>query len=106
MRVLFDQGTPVPLRALLARHDVSTVYELGWSQLKNGDLLRQAEDAGYEVLVTTDQNLRYQQKLPGRKLAIAILKTTSWPRIEAHGPHVVASIDGLQTGDCVEIEVP
>jgi Domain of unknown function (DUF5615) len=106
MRILFDQGTPVPLRTLLTRHNVSTVYELGWSQLKNGELLQQAEESGYEALVTTDQNLRYQQNLPGRKLAIAILKTTSWPRIQVHGSHVVARIDGLQTGGYAEIEVP
>jgi hypothetical protein len=61
MRILFDQGTPVPLRALLPGHVVATVYELGWSQLQNGELIRQAELAGYEAFVTTDQSLRYQQ---------------------------------------------
>lgn len=106
MRVLFDQGAPVPLRALLVRHEVATVYELGWHQMENGALLRQAEASGYEVLVTTDQNLRYQQNLPGRKLAIAILMTTSWPRIERHAPHVIAQIDGLQTGGYAEIGIP
>lgn len=106
MRILFDQGAPVPLRALLTRHDVTTVYELGWSLLENGALLRQAEASGYEALVTTDQNLRYQQNLPGRRMAIAILMTTSWPRIERHAPHVVARIDGLQIGGYVEISVP
>ncbi len=72
MRILFDQGAPVPLRVLLTRHSVTTVYELGWSQLQNGGLLERAEVAGYEAFVTTDQNLRYQQNLPGRRMAIAI----------------------------------
>ncbi len=66
MRILFGQGTPVPLRALLPGHVVVTVYELGWSQLQNGELIRQAELAGYEAFVTTDQNLRYQQQLAGQ----------------------------------------
>jgi hypothetical protein len=66
MRILFDQGTPVPLRALLPGHVVATVYELGWSQLQNGELIRQAELAGYEAFVTTDQSLRYQQQLAGQ----------------------------------------
>ena len=63
MRVLFDQGTPVPLRRYLALHAVVTVFEKGWSTLQNGELLSTAEDEGFEVLVTTDQNLKYQQNL-------------------------------------------
>jgi hypothetical protein len=63
VRVPFDQGTPVPLRQLLTRHDVSTAFERGWSRLKNGELLIAAESAGFAVLVTTDTNLKYQQNL-------------------------------------------
>lgn len=70
MKVLFDQGTPVPLRRQLAGHTIDTVYEQGWSKLTNGRLLTIAEQAGYDVLVTTDQNLRYQQDLRGRRLAM------------------------------------
>jgi hypothetical protein len=72
MRILFDQGTPVPLRALLPGQVVATVYELGWSQLQNGELIRQAELAGYEAFVTTDQSLRYQQQLAGRGVYLEI----------------------------------
>jgi len=66
MRILFDQGTPVPLRNALIGHKVLTVFELGWHHLGNGDLLNAAEDAGFEVLVTTDQRLKYQQNLSHR----------------------------------------
>jgi hypothetical protein len=59
MKILFDQGTPVPLRQFLKDHTVKTAYEEGWSALSNGDLLTEAENAGYQLLVTTDQNLRY-----------------------------------------------
>lgn len=59
MKILFDQGTPVPLRRFLSDHVVDTAYEQGWSALTNGDLLSMAEQNGYDLLITTDQNLRY-----------------------------------------------
>jgi hypothetical protein len=71
--VLFDQGTPVPLRSQLSSHKISTVYELGWGSLQNGKLLQQAESQGFEVLVTTDQNLKYQKNLASRRIAIGLL---------------------------------
>lgn len=92
MRVLFDQGTPAPLRHLLAAHDVSTAYELGWSTLKNGELLAAAEKSGFQVLLTTDTNLRYQQNLASRRIAVVVLSTTSWPRIRAFAQSVVAAV--------------
>ncbi|HSS78724.1 MAG TPA: DUF5615 family PIN-like protein, partial [Thermoanaerobaculia bacterium] len=81
MRILLDQGTPAPLRHELTGHNVTTAYEKGWSALKNGELLKAAE-AEFEALVTTDRNLRYQQNLTGRRLAILVLPTTSWPKIQ------------------------
>ena len=73
MKILFDQGVPVPLRQFLAAHTVSTAWEPGWSTLKNGDILTTAETNGYEIFVTTDQNLRYQQNLAHRTIAIVVL---------------------------------
>jgi len=70
VRILFDQGTPVPLRKYLGSHQVVTAFELGWGALKNGELLAQAEEARFEVFVTTDQKLKYQQSLKGRTIAI------------------------------------
>jgi len=102
MRILFDQGTPVPLRQLLSGHTVSTAYETGWSELANGDLLEAAE-ADFDALVTTDQNLRYQQDLTGRRLAILVLPTTNWPKIRAHEQQVVAAINALHPGEVVEL---
>jgi hypothetical protein len=78
MKILFDQGTPVPLRLSLSSHAVSTAHEMGWSELDNGNLLAAAEEA-FDVLVTTDRNLRHQQNLARRELAILVLPTTSWP---------------------------
>ena len=69
MNILFDQGTPVPLRHFLQSHTVATTFELGWSSLSNGELLMRAEPL-FDLLITTDQQLRYQQSLRGRKLAV------------------------------------
>lgn len=104
MQVLFDQGTPVPLRCYLAPHTVATVFEKGWSTLQNGELLRMAENEGFEVLVTTDQNLKYQQNLRERQIAIVVLMTTSWPRIERKVAHVVTAINSVKPGDYIEVD--
>lgn len=103
MRILFDQGTPQPLRHQLAGHSVDTVYELGWSTLQNGVLLVTAERAGYELFITTDQNLRYQQSLAGRKLAILVLKTTSWPRMQPHVGRIQRAVDTMSEGSYLEL---
>ncbi len=105
MRVLFDQGTPVPLRRYLSGHLVETAYERGWSQLANGDLLTCAEREGYEVLVTTDRNLRYQQNLAERRLAIVVLLSTSWPRIQSETDRIRAVVDGIQPGGYEEVSI-
>lgn len=102
MRILFDHGTPVPLRRALSGHEVVTAYELGWAELANGALLDAAE-AKFEALITTDQSLRYQQNLVGRKLAILVLPTNSWPRIQAHIEQIVSAVDALNPGDLVEL---
>ena len=73
MLILFDQGTPVPIRRFLAGHKVETTAQRGWDTLKNGDLLKAAQDAGFEVLVTPDNNIRYQQDLKAFAIAIVVL---------------------------------
>lgn len=95
MKLLFDQGTPAPLRQELTNHVVSTAYEMGWATLSNGDLLDAAE-AQFDALVTTDKNLRHQQNLTARRLAILVLPTTSWPTIQRKvGVSVTLVVDGL-----------
>ncbi len=72
---------------------MSTAYELSWATLKNGELLATAESSGFEILVTTDTNLQYQQNLNQRKIAIVVLSTTSWPRIQKSIKEIVSAID-------------
>lgn len=102
MRILFDQGTPAPLRGCLDEHEVSTAFELGWSTLRNGELIERA-DALFDVLITTDRNLRYQQNLSGRRIAILVLWTTSWPRLRDRAGDIALAIAGLKSGDYVEL---
>lgn len=106
MRVLFDQGTPVPLRNALAQHRVETAYERGWQSLNNGELLQAAEAAGFELLVTADQNLRHQQNLANRRIAILVLKTASWPKIQKHTDTIAAVVAGLAAGEYRELSFP
>ena len=105
MKILFDQGTPVPLRRYLVLHSDATAYEQGWSSLSNGDLLATAEAAGYDLLITTDQNLRYQQNLRERRIAIIVLRSTSWPRIRMQVEQIVEMVDTIGAGDYTEIMI-
>jgi hypothetical protein len=106
MRVLFDQGTPVPLRHVLTQHEIETAFERGWSRLQNGALLDAAEREGFEVLLSTDRNLRYQQNLTSRRLGIVVLSTTSWPRIQRALPLVTDAIDRVTVGSYIEVAIP
>lgn len=106
MRILFDQGTPVPLRRSLNGHVVKTAYELGWSTVINGDLIRLAEQEGFELLITTDTNLRYQQNLNGRTMAILVLTTTSWPRIRAVVAEIQGAVNIIGSGAYAELPIP
>ena len=105
MKILFDQGTPVPLRRYLSEHQISTAYEKGWHNLSNGELLRTTEEAGYQLLITTDQNLRYQQNLRERKVAIIVLLSTSWPRIQLHIDQINNMVNIISEGGYAEIPI-
>ncbi|HMJ88825.1 MAG TPA: hypothetical protein VK530_03365 [Candidatus Acidoferrum sp.] len=104
MRILFDQGTPVPLRNHLPNHAIATAYERAWAKLSNGDLLAAAENDGFELFITTDQNLRYQQNFTGRKIAILVLPTTRWLEIQQHGSDGAAAVATMNPGEFREFK--
>jgi hypothetical protein len=106
VRILFDQGTPVPLRRSLPTHEIVTAFEQGWGTLQNGELLRAAEHNGFQAIITTDQNLRYQQNLSERRLAILVLLTTDWRLIKLHAGYVETAVNELAAGSYVELELP
>ena len=106
MRILFDNGTPEPLIPYLAGHGVTTAIAAGWERLENGDLLSAAERAGFEVLLTTDKNIRYQQNLTGRKIALVILGNPQWPLVQLHLERIVSAVNACTAGSYIEVEIP
>jgi hypothetical protein len=102
MRILFDQGTPVPLRRFLTGHRVDTAFERGWHELENGELLAAAESE-FDALITTDQNLQHQQNLSQTRLAILVLPITSWPTIEQHVTEIAAAVASLRPGELLKL---
>lgn len=106
MRILFDQGTPVPLREYLNSHQVETAFERGWSTLTNGELLARADNEGFEVFVTTDRALPSQQNFDGLSIAIVVLSSTSCPRIQKAAAAVALAIDATVPGSFIEVSIP
>ena len=105
MKILFDQGTPKPLWNYLAAHSVDTASERGWSDLDNGDLLEAAEDEGYDLLITTDQNIRHQQDLANRNIAILVLLSTAWPLIQQKVDDIRAAVNEMGPGELKEVSI-
>lgn len=103
MRVLLDACVPRPLRRFLTDHSVCTAQEMGWGQSKNGVLLREAESQ-FDVLITTDQNLKFQQQVLGRKLAILVLPTNDWPTIRSRAVEIATKVATLRPGDFLELD--
>ena len=107
MLVLFDNGTPRTLaRYLIDHHTVTEARARGWEELENGELFSKAEAAGFEVLVTTDKNLSYQQNLAGRKIAIVVLGQGRWSLIKRCVAQVVATVNAATPGSFAEVEIP
>lgn len=105
MKILFDHGTPAPLRRHLEGHSVDTAAEMGWETLANGDLIDRAELEGYEVLVTPDQSMRHQQNLAGRRLAIVVLLKTAWPYVRLRTDDIRGVLDEVQPGELRDVPI-
>ena len=106
MLVLFDQSTPAPLSSYLVGHTVIDARARGWDRLSNGDLLVEAERAGFEALVTADKIMRYQQNLKGRKIALVVLGTPRWPALRMHVDLIAAAVNAATPGSYAEVEIP
>lgn len=106
MRILFDKSVPYGIARHLDSHLVSKAEECGWGRLENGDLLTAAEQAGFEVLLTADKNLRYQQNLTRRKIALVVLGHSPWPLVRLHIPEIVAAVSEATTGSYTEVAIP
>ena len=106
MLILFDNGTPAPLRSALKGHVVVEAIERGWDRLLNGELISVAEAESFDVLVTTDKNIRYQQDLKGRKIAFVVIGNQQWPTLRRHVEKVVAAVNAATPGSYTEVDIP
>ena len=106
MLILFDNGTPAPLRHALTGHVDVEGFERGWERTSNGELIAAAETAGFDVLLTTDKNLRYQQNLTGRTIPFVVLGSQQWPVLRRYVERVVAAVNGATPGRFTEVEIP
>ena len=105
-RILFDVNVPRPAARFLTGHTVEFADRRGWRELTNGDLLAAAEQDGFDVLVTSDLNLRYQQNLTGRKIAVVALSTNNWNVVRENAPRITAAIDRAGEGTYEEVNLP
>jgi hypothetical protein len=106
MLILFDHVTPAGIARFLAGHPVTKAKDRGWDRLGNGALLTAAEDAGFDVFVTADKNIRYQQNLEGRRIAVVVLSTPRWPVVKLHVDEIVAAVTAATPGSYFEVEIP
>lgn len=106
MRILFDHGTPEPLIPFLPDHSISTAKRMGRDTLSNGQLLKSAEDAGFELLLKTDKNMAAQQNMKGRAIAIVVLGNSQWRLVQRHVRRIAAAVSGAQPGTVTRIDIP
>ena len=106
MLILFDQGTPVPIRRFLRGHSIRTAAQEGWDRISNGELIIRAEAARFDVLLTTDKNIEYQQNIKGRKIAIIVIANAQWPMLQQHVQLVAEAVDAAQPGSYLLVDIP
>ena len=107
MLILFDHGAPRGLARALPGHNVTTAKARGWDRLNNGTLLSVAEASAVDLLLTTDQSIRYQQNLTGRRIAIVVLTgTTKWSRVRLHLERIAAVVNAAAPGSYIEVAIP
>jgi|SRR5580658_840256 hypothetical protein len=106
MKILFDNGAPNPVARSLVGHHVTFARKIGWHALENGELIRRAEEAGYDVLLSTDKNIRYQQNLTGRKIALVVLGQQQWPIVKMHLDRIAAAVNACTPGSYTGVEIP
>lgn len=106
MRILFDHGTPSGIAGALPGHDITEAINRGWNRISNGELLKVAENAGFDVLLTTDKRIRYQQNLTGRKIAIVVLRNSTWRIVRLYLDRIALVVAETTPGSYAEVDIP
>jgi hypothetical protein len=106
MKILFDNGTPKPIAQVLPAHEVVFARQIGWHELENGDLIQKAEEAAFDLLLSTDKNIRYQQDLSERRIALVVLGNSQWPDVRLHLDAIAAAVNAATPGSYFEVPIP
>src|SRR2546421_5268509 len=106
MLILFDHGTPSGIAASLSGHQVKEARDRGWDRISNGELLKVAEAAGFDVLLTTDKRIRYQQNLTGRRIAIVVLGNSQWRVVRLYLDRIALTVDEATPGRYAVVDIP
>jgi hypothetical protein len=106
MRILFDHGTPSGIAGSLSGHEVTEARERGWDRISNGELLKAAEGGGFDLLLTTDKRIRYQQNLTGRSIAIVVLGNSQWRVVRLHLDRVALAVNRATPGSYAVVDIP
>jgi hypothetical protein len=104
VKILFDENVPLPLRDYLSEDEITTVQQLGWSGISNGELVQSAEGK-FDILILADKNLRYQQNLSNRRLAFVELPSNRWPLVKALATRIVAAVKAASPGSYTIVEM-
>jgi hypothetical protein len=96
---------PPAFARFLPDHTVTKAKDRGWDTLTNGDLLAEAERAGFDVLLTADKNMRHQQNLRGRRIALVVLSTPQWPVVRLHVARIAAAVSAATPGSYIDVNL-
>jgi hypothetical protein len=105
MLILFDHGTPRSIARWLRGHTVVEAVARGWDRLPNGALLSVAEEAGFDILLSTDKNIRYQHNLTGRRIAVVVLGNPQRPAVHRYIDRVIAAVTAATPGSYTEVDI-
>jgi hypothetical protein len=106
MRILFDHGTPSGIAKSFSGHEITEAIDRGWDRISNGELLDLAEAAGFDLLLTTDKGIRYQQNLTGRRIAIVVLGNSTWRIVRLYLDRIASVVAGAKPGSYAEVDIP
>jgi hypothetical protein len=106
LRILLDQNTARAVARLLPGHEVRSAADQGWQELTNGELLKAAEEAGFAAIITADKNIRYQQNLTDRKIALVVLSTNTWQVLRDNAALIIGAVNRVRSGGYEEIGFP
>ncbi len=106
MRVLFDHNVPSGAAQAFVAHEVTEAIQRGWERISNGALIANAEEAGFDVLLTADKRIRYQQNLKGRRIAVVVISNPTWRVLRKYLDRVTAAVNAAIPGSYAEVEIP